>query len=87
MFICISLKSFIPKCAKKHDHNAMIVGSTELDVGSMSVDCCICNILGQKSSIFQPWDVAQFWKSVKIRSKIEIQNHNRPFGRLVVYIS
>ena len=46
--------SFVFNRAKKNSHKAMILGTTELDVGNMSSDLCIRNKLGQKSSLLEP---------------------------------
>ena len=60
MYVCITHNSFIFNCAKKTEamimrqNEAMILGTTELDGGSMSSDLCIRNKLSQKSSMFEP---------------------------------
>ena len=47
----------------------MILCTTELDVGNMYADLCICNILDQKLSIFKP-NGEVIWPRTNIKREI-----------------
>ena len=61
------------KRAKKHSHKAMIPGTTELDMGDMSADLCIGNILDQKVYIFEP-EGKVIWPKTCIKREVKISS-------------